>query len=376
VSFPILRHMVKRYSQSRAALAIARGSFLAMIKSPTSVVFSILFPIIFIIVFGSIGDPADLIIKVAIDPHADTSNLIYHSLVRIKIVQIENYKDTGEMETALKRGRLTAILNFRQNSPVPFLPHYDIQVKTSASSANRAPILVSLINDIIVSANKKLFPKNLTSGDITINHLPGRIYRVIDFILPGQLGFSMLMAGVFSSAFLFFNLRQTLVLKRFFATPITRPWLIAGEMLSRLFFQILGFIIIVGLGYWIFDFTLVNGFFTFVEMLLFSIFGLVIFMGIGFIVSGHVENEGSIAPLANTVTLPQILLCGLFFSIQSYPSWLQSFCNILPLTILVDGLRKIAFEGLHIWQIPWQLFGIICWTAVVGIITIRTFRWE
>jgi ABC-2 type transport system permease protein len=302
--------MGKRYSQSRAAMAIARGSLLAMLRSPTSVVFSILFQVIFIIVFGSIGDPADLKIKIAIDPHSDTSNLIYQSLVKIKIIRVEKFESSDEMEKALKRGRLTAILNFRQNSPVPFLPHYNIQVKTSASSSKRAPLLISLINDITNSANRKVFPKNLSVGDVELNQLPGRIYRVIDFILPGQLGFSMLMAGVFSSAFLFFNLRQSLVLKRFFATPIKRPWLIGGEMLSRLFFQIIGFMIIVGLGYWIFDFTLVNGIITFIEMLIFSIFGLIIFMGIGFIVSGHTENESSIAPLANTVTLPQILLCG------------------------------------------------------------------
>jgi len=368
--------MGKHYSQARAAMAIARGSLLAMLRSPTSVVFSILFPVIFIIVFGSIGDPAELKIKIAIDPHSDTSNLIYHSLIKLKIIQVVPFKDAGEMEETLKRGRLTAILNFRQDSPLPFIPHYRVEVLTSASSSNRAPLLISIINDITVSANKKLFPKNITLGDIETKTLPGRIYRVIDFILPGQLGFSMLMAGVFSSAFLFFNLRQSLVLKRFFATPISGPWLIAGEMLSRLFFQIIGFVIIVGLGYWIFDFTLVNGLITFGEMLIFSIFGLIIFMGLGFIISGQIENESSIAPVANTVTLPQILLCGLFFSIESYPSWLQSFCNILPLSILVDGLRKIAFEGLHLWQIPWQMLGMTCWTVAIGLITVKTFRWE
>jgi ABC-2 type transport system permease protein len=49
---------------------------------------------------------------------------------------------------------------------------------------------------------------------------------------------------------------------------------------------------------------------------------------------------------------------------------------VLPLSILVDGLRKIAFEGLHLWQIPWQLSGMTCWTFLIGFITIKTFRWE
>jgi ABC-2 type transport system permease protein len=101
-----------------------------------------------------------------------------------------------------------------------------------------------------------------------------------------------------------------------------------------------------------------------------------VFMGIGFIISGMLENESSIAPVANTITLPQILLCGLFFPIENYPAWLQSFCKLLPLTFFVDGLRKIAFEGTHIWQMPVQLGGILCWAAVIGVITVKAFRWE
>jgi len=99
-------------------------------------------------------------------------------------------------------------------------------------------------------------------------------------------------------------------------------------------------------------------------------------MGIGFIISGMIQNESSIAPVANTLTLPQILLCGLFFPIENYPHWLQSFCNILPLTFFVDGLRKIAFEGSHIWQLPVQLTGLIIWAIIISIISVKVFKWE
>src|SRR6516162_842658 len=149
--------MGKRYSQSRAALAIARGSLLAMLRSPTSVVFSILFPVIFIIVFGSIGDPAELKIKIGINSGSDTTNLIYHSLLKIDIIKVVSFNSNDEMEKALARGRLTAVLSFHQNSPIPFLPHYSIQVLPSASSSNRAPLLISMINDITTNANKRLF---------------------------------------------------------------------------------------------------------------------------------------------------------------------------------------------------------------------------
>jgi ABC-2 type transport system permease protein len=132
----------------------------------------------------------------------------------------------------------------------------------------------------------------------------------------------------------------------------------------------------VAIGYFAFRFTLVNGIVTVLEMLAFSLFGLSIFMGIGFIISGVVHNENAISPIANTVVLPQILLCGLFFPIDNYPGWLQHFCNILPLTLFVDGLRKIAFENTHIWQMPSIIVGLILWIFIIAPLSVKSFRWE
>ena len=368
--------MTRHYSQLKASFAISKASLLSMFRSPTSVVFSLLFPIIFIVVFGSMVDNAAIKIKVGIAPGADTSNLVYKTIASIGIILPQTNMKPGAMQEALQKGQIAAILNIRNDAKKDALPHYTIELMTSNSSADKISLLESVIRESINGLNQKIFPQNLSAVNTIVTKIPGRIYRQIDFILPGQLGFSLLMAGVFGSAFLLFNLRQSYVLKRFFATPVKRGYLILGELLSRLFFQVIGFIIMVSLGYFAFDFTLVNGLATFLEMLVFSILGLLIFMGIGFIISSLIENESSIAPVANTITLPQILLCGLFFSIESYPHWLQDFCKILPLTFFVDGLRKIAFEGAHIWQMPLQLGGLFCWTLIIGFITVKSFRWD
>jgi ABC-2 type transport system permease protein len=365
-----------RYNNRRAAWAIARASLISMFRSPTAVVFSLLFPIIFIVVFGSMVTNADLKIKIAVAPGSDTSNIVYNIISGIKIIQPQKGLSPDGMQDALIKGKITAVLYIARDSNQNHLPHYSVQLITANAAADKFALLQSVIEESIHQLNEKLFPQNPTAGRVSVVRIPGRTYRQIDFILPGQLGFSLLMAGVFSSAFLFFNLRQSFVLKRIFATPITRSYLILGELLSRLLFQVIGFIIIVGLGHFAFHFTLVHGLITFLEMLFFSVFGLLIFMGTGFIISSLIQDEGSIAPVANTVTLPQILLCGLFFPIENYPVWLQSFCKILPLTILVDGFRKIAFEGTHILQMPLALGGLIVWTLVIGIVTVKVFRWE
>ena len=178
-----------------------------------------------------------------------------------------------------------------------------------------------------------------------------RQYKTIDFILPGQLGFSLLASGVFGVAFMFFNLRNTLVLKRFFATPISRTYIILGEMFSRVVFQMLTAVVIILAGNFFFGFTLIHGFETFIEMLVLSFIGLIVFMGFGFIVSGLAKNDSTIPPFANLITLPQFLIGGTFFPIDVFPKWLQWIAKIMPLTHLNTALREIAFEGKNLWDV-------------------------
>jgi ABC-2 type transport system permease protein len=202
------------------------------------------------------------------------------------------------------------------------------------------------------------------------------VYQSIDFILPGQLGFSMLSAGVFGAAFVFFGLRQTLVLKRFFATPIRRGNIIIGEGISRILFQLMAATLIIIIGHFFFKFTLVNGFITGLEMILLCGLGLIIFMGFGFIVSGIAKNETSIPPFANLITMPQFLLGGTFFSISNFPSWLQVISKAMPLTHLNEALRQIAFDGASLWDVRNEIGIMLLWGVFVYVIAVRVFRWE
>jgi ABC-2 type transport system permease protein len=359
----------------RAVLILSKYSLLATLRSPTSVVFSLLFPIIFIVVFGSmIGDQTP-VMKLAVGPGCDTTNLLFRAIGQIPAITLKKGMGADEQAEALQKGQLTGILTIVPDGGLSPIPHYSVGLREAGSSPGTG-LLETLLREAMGSIDRKIFPHNPSIARLSIERAPGRVYKQIDFILPGQLGFSLLMAGVFGSSFLLFSLRQSLVLKRLRATPVRRRSIIAGEMLSRLFFHVIGFMIMVLLGYLAFGFTLVNGGFTFLEMLVFSFFGLGIFMGIGFVISGVIQNESSISPVANTVVLPQILLCGLFFPIESYPHWLQGFCNLLPLTLFVDGLRLIAFEGTHIWQMPLKIAGLVAWTVVIGLWSVRSFKWE
>ncbi len=175
---------------------------------------------------------------------------------------------------------------------------------------------------------------------------------------------------------MFFSLRNTLVLKRFFATPIKRTYIVLGEGLSRVLFSLLTAVVIISIGRFFFGFTLIHGILTFFEMLVLSFIGLVVFMGFGFIVSGIAKSDSTIPPLANIITLPQFLLGGTFFSIEAFPKWLQPISRAMPLTHLNNAMRSVAFEGLHLWDVKEEIGILLLWGIIVYAAAIKVFRWE
>lgn len=361
------------YSQLRAMLAISKASFRSITRSPSAVVFTLAFPLIFILVFGFISS-GRFSVDLGINTTSHKNNPIYTGLKNIGSIRlIEDARD-DELMKELQKGRIDGILTISSGRTIN--AQYLVNLQTSAASVEKGNLLELILNNVINQMNLNTANLKTATAEFRQQEVHGREYKTIDFILPGQLGFSLLSSGVFGTAFVFFNLRQTLVIKRFFATPVQRSYIVLGEALSRMVFALLGAAFIISIGYFAFGFTLIHGISTAMLMLLLSAIGLIVFMGFGFIVSGVAKSESTIPPFANIITLPQFLLSGTFFSIEAFPSWLQPVCKILPLTYLNDAMRKVAFEGAGLPDITSQLLIITIWGILVYFTAFKTFKWE
>jgi ABC-2 type transport system permease protein len=362
------------YSNLKATLAIAKASFRSITRSPSAVVFSLAFPLIFILVFGFIGGGGGIKVDIGVAKGTDTSNVIYKALKRSPIVHFVDEPE-ADMKADLIKGRIDAIINIQKTNVgvTPLL----LDVQYTEASQEKGKIFRSVVDGVLGFINKA---QNTTPPPALVqlheSTVQGRVYKTIDFILPGQLGFSLLSSGVFGTAFVFLSLRITLVIKRFFATPVKRYSIVLGEMLARIVFSLLGALFIICIGRFAFGFTLIHGVVTVVNMLVLSVLGLIVFMGFGFVVSGIAKNESSVPPIANIITLPQFLLSGTFFSISAFPSWLQPISRALPLTYLNDAMRKVAFEGANLWDVNHQILILLIWTVIVYTVAVKTFKWE
>lgn len=368
--------MASSYSQLRAMLSITKASLISTFRSPSSVIFSIGFPLIFILAFGFMSGGNGFSLDVALNKNADKLNPVYRSLMAIPGLHFVDRPDSLITED-LEKGNITAVINIAKAAQDS--GKYLIHIKSSnAVKSQDLNLLQSVLKSVITGLDEHFYPDNKSVAiiDPQIEKIPGRLYREIDFVLPGQLGFSLLAAGVFGVAFLFFNLRQQLVLKRFFATPVTRTHIILGEMLSRVVFQMVAVVVLLIVGILGFQFTMINGFVTFVDLMLLSFLGLIVFMGYGFIVSNVSKNESTIPPLSNLFTFPQMLLSGVFFPMTVFPKWIQTISNLLPLTHLNNAMREVSFNGASLAD-EWREIGILfIWGIIVYAIAIKVFKWE
>jgi ABC-2 type transport system permease protein len=369
--------MQQPYNQFQALWAITKASFKAIFANPSAIIFSILFPIIFVLIFGSFGSGGGTTYRIVMAPGSDTTEGFYTGLKQIPGIRIVNYPDTISRNKDLVKGKITGILNIEKKMDSLGEPSYNIKLRSTTASANTVYSFAAALDYVKLRMEKMMSDDTKERVSIEEPYIQSvRKYRQIDFILPGQLGFSILFATLFGIAFTFFNLREQLVLKRFYASPVKKINILLGIGVSRLSFQLLSVVVLLLFGHFALNFTLHNGIITFFEIVVITILMLFLLMGVGLIFSSIAKTDTSIPLLINLFGFPQMMLSGTFFPIEVFPKWLQEICQVLPLTQYNNAVRKISFEGQGILDCGREI-GILCiWMAIFYAIVVKVIKWE
>jgi len=367
--------MAKEYSQFRAMMAIVKASLVATFRSPQSVFFSLFFPIVLIWIFGSLGGSRMPTVDVAFSSTTDSLNPVYDSLRHNPMLRFAD-RSKKNIEDELLKGRIAAIIEVKKNPDTSIHSPYTIHLRTSTAAQRDYATLVSVLKTSITEMDRKAYPDLKSTANITEAKMIGRPYRMIDFFLPGMIGFSLIGSAIFGIAFTLYSLKETLVLKRMYSTPIKKQYIILGESLSKVIFNLLTVIVLIAFGHYMYQFTLSNGWITFFNMLVLSFIALLVFMGFGFFVSAIAKTQTVIPIYANLFMFPQYFLSGTFFPKTSLPAFLQPIIKFLPLTAVNDAMRNVAFEGASLASCWPQLAILAGWGIVIYTLTARVFRWD
>lgn len=356
----------KSPNQLRPLLAIAYYGLRAQLRNRATVFFGFVFPLMFIFAFGFFG-PSGVNISIGI-PEGSQSTAIFQAISQIEGISIQK-GNIADLQRELTAGKLSAVLATDSD-------HGDVRLLISQANQNQAEIVQSIVSGVVAKENLTLTGIDNLPVNLTVEKVSTRALRFIDFFLPGMIGFAILATAVNNTAFGLIFLKKTLVLKRIFATPTKGFTILLGQGVARVVVALAQTLVIVAAGVWVFDFTLIHGILTLIQIIFLSVIGLLAFMGFGLFIAGVATDENSVVPLTNIIVFPQFLVAGTFFPIENLPVVLQPFVNALPLAFFNSAIRKITTEGVSIDQVFPQLLGLLVWSVIAYVAAARTFKWE
>lgn len=360
----------------RSFLALTKASMKMYYRNKGAIFFSLLFPVALLSIFGFLSKGGGTSIQIALTNHSSTevSKQFAESLKKIKAF---NVKEISEQEAAVELGKANIDLqvivpaNFGSMKNDSLLSSI-IQTKFNSGKPQNGQIANLAIIQIVTDLDRKLTRTSavldVKSEGVTVNNL-----GYFDFILPGILSMTIMQLGIFGVAFSFVALKANGALRRIQATPVHPVYFVFAQATVRLIVTLTNAAVLIAFGSYFFGFHMMGNYFYFAVV---CILGILIFLGVGFAIAGWAKDETQVAPVANLIQLPMLLLSGIFFSRDGFPAWLKSVTDYFPLTYVSHSLRKIANEGASITDIPVDIFGMGAWILVVYFIAVKVFKWE
>ena len=208
---------------------------------------------------------------------------------------------------------------------------------------------------------------------VTVSSIRSRTLRYIDFLVPGMISLSIMQLGIFGVAFGFVSLKKRGILRRLSVTPMRPSDFIIAQVATRVVVLLVQMSALLFIGVFLFDLRVEGNPIT---MAVLAVLGAVVFLSIGFALAGVSKSEDQVAPLANIISVPMMVLSGVFFSRGSLPAFLRTVTDVFPLTFLADGMRAVVIDGATIVQILPEIAGLALWGAVTVTVAARLFRWE
>jgi ABC-type multidrug transport system permease subunit len=223
------------------------------------------------------------------------------------------------------------------------------------------------IDDILQRAKHRQDP--VSTGNVYVTE-PGS--RYVDFLIPGLIAVNTMGGGLWGIGFMLVNMRIGKLLKRFVATPMPRKDFLLALLGTRLTFLIPDLAVLLLLGTLMFHMP-IRGRLGLV--ILVDVVGALAFSGIGMLVACRTSTTEAVSGLMNLIMLPQYLFSGVFFSSERFPDSAQWFIQALPLTQLVNALRRVILEGAGFLDVAPALAILAAWAVVTFALALRFFRW-
>ena len=360
----------------RRTLAFSRRALLQFRHDRRTFAFILVMPLLMILIFGYTfgGDVKDIAIEVVVNDTgipAGISPVLPNGLFLAQKITDNFNTDTFFIHTntnsvnaqhIVHEGKAWSAIIFPANFTENFLTTITtqdmslspkIEIYIDGSNPTIAATVIKEITQSVQLTLKGLESLNISQIETPISIEQVYTYgggdtRFIDYFAPGVICFAIMMVTTMITIILFVNERRNGTLQRLLASPASESEIVVGYALAFAVIGVIQSIVVLIAAILLFDISIVGNIFLALIVILLLAFG---HQGLGILLSAGAKNELQAIQFVPLILFPSILLAGLFWPIESIPSYLQPLSYIIPLRYGIDAERSIMLRGWGIGEI-------------------------
>jgi len=350
-------------------------------RAKSAVLFTFAFPIILILVFGTIFMSEDNVGYHLCVQDLDQTKSSAQSVKAIELngkFKITRVNPAVNAAQYVRDNRVNLVLVIPKGYEMSLIQRMMLNnVNASVTityvydpSSSSVTTKMEILNGVLAGINQKMSGKPPFIRSVEKSILT-RKYRFIEFFVPGIIAMAVMTLSLFGTVDSDTELRQKGIIRKLSTTPITRTDWILSNILYQFILAVISTIVMLLVSYAVFNVSLhIDAW-----LLAFILLDVFAFVGIGMILTRFVKEAQSAAAAANAISFPMMFLSGSFFPIELMPGFLQKFAKTLPLYYVNEGLRAaMVFEDNMAALRDSAIIGVFA--AAVFILGIIATKWE
>ena len=346
-------------------------------RSKIGLFFSLIFPIILILLFGAIfsgggGGPITVYVQ-----NRDTGvsgfnagNTFIAALNNNKTTTVTIVDNSQNLTDYMQAHSANQGVLIPQGFTTGYLNNETVDVVVYANPADTSsPIVYQTVGGIISGFNGYGYPHRTVR--FVQQSIKSQSYKYIDFLIPGLVGFSVLTSPMFSLVNISSEYKKTKLFKQLSLTPLTKTEWLTSKAIWYVVLGLISFLLMTQVGAALFGAHLNYSF----AIIPFLLIGPLFFVSLGMLVGMVSKSVESAAVVGNLITFPMMFLSGTFFPVSLMPTYLQNIAHVLPLFYLIDGLNQVMIYS-NLTQALFDLELIVVISAIVFVLAVVFFKWR
>ncbi len=310
-------------------------------RSRLTVFLFLFYPIILLLLFGSIFAKQDLLVFELGIQDNDATNVsqdLVEKLDSIEVLSILLVPTNENPKEVMKQEDMYACLVIPVNwssdaiNPLYSSSNVTLILDSYSQSASRVAHLVSnAIREFNIEQNGTQPLINIETENFISDNL-----NYIDFFLPGIIGVIIMNTSLLGTISRQTHFKKAILLRKFATTPLTRWEYVTAEIIWQFLIAFIATTLTVFTAWIVFSFSW-SSFSALIIPIVFV--GSILFTGLGLLLSQIIRNPNNSLIVGFLFTIPMLFLSGVFFDVSGILA-LRVFSVFSPLTFLVNALRS------------------------------------